>query len=295
MRIVISLLLAVVGSIAGVVLLSYGGGYTMFQLSRFGAEGGAGAYPLLIGLGVLLLAAAAFSVRWSPVGIIVVGAAHVLFSLLAILVPFSPLDGVQSPAVQLLNALFDVDQALAAGAFYFVSFGGGALIGFALLGAGLLARRARPGVLWRVLSAIGGLIALGPAVWAFAAGGDFYRRTFQLLAWDAVTSVVLVVAALLFGVLLAPSGRSAIGAWIAGGVLSVVGVILLVADPVAYAGLPAVVQQTLPTLGWTGTIVAVGVSLLGLALGVTLRPASAPLAPDGESVPPASDAASAAV
>lgn len=273
MRTVISLVVALAASLFGTVLLWYGGGHAVFELGRFAAEG-AGFFPLLGALGCLLLAGAAVTVRWSRAGVIAAGTVHVLFSLLGILVPFQPMDGISSPTTQLLGMLFDVDPALATGGYYFVAFGAGLLIGFALLGVGILARRGRPTVLARVLSAVGGLLALGACGWAFAAGGDFYRRTFQMLDWDAVTAVTLVVAALIFGALIALSGRSAIGSWIAGGALSLVGVILLVADPVAYAGLGSEVLIILPVLGWSGAILAVGMTVLGLALGITLRPAA---------------------
>jgi hypothetical protein len=272
-RTVISLVVALLASLFGTVLLWYGGGHAVFELGRFAAEG-AGFFPLLVALGCLLLAGAAVTVRWSRAGVIAAGAVHVLFSLLGVLVPFQPMDGISSPTTQLLGMLFDVDPALATGGYYFVAFGAGLLIGFALLGVGILARRGRPTVLARVLSAVGGLLALGACGWAFAAGGDFYRRTFQMLDWDALTAVTLVVAALIFGALIALSGRSAIGGWIAGGVLSLVGVILLVADPVAYAGLGSEVLIILPVLGWSGAILAVGMTVLGLALGVTLRAAA---------------------
>jgi hypothetical protein len=272
-RTVISLVVALLASLFGTVLLWYGGGHAVFELGRFAAEG-AGFFPLLVALGCLLLAGAAVTVRWSRAGVIAAGAVHVLFSLLGILVPFQPMDGISSPTTQLLGMLFDVDPALATGGYYFVAFGAGLLIGFALLGVGILARRGRPTVLARVLSAVGGLLALGACGWAFAAGGGFYRRTFQMLDWDAQTAVTLVVAALIFGALIALSGRSAIGSWIAGGVLSLVGVILLVADPVAYAGLGSEVLIILPVLGWSGAILAVGMTVLGLALGVTLRAAA---------------------
>jgi hypothetical protein len=272
-RTVISLVVALLASLFGTVLLWYGGGHAVFELGRFAAEG-AGLYPLVAGLGCVLLAGAAVTVRWSRVGVIAAGSVHGLFSLLGVLVPFRPMDGVSSPTTQLLGMLFDLDPALGTGGYYFVAFGGGLLIGFALLGVGVLARRGRPTVLARVLSAVAGVLALGAAGWTFATGGDFYRQTFQILNWDAVVAITLVVAALIFGALIALSGRSAIGGWIAGGVLSLVGVILLVADPVAYAGLGSEVLIILPVLGWSGAILAVGMTVLGLALGVTLRAAA---------------------
>ena len=277
MRTVISLIVALLASLLGTAVLWYGGGHAVFEFGRFGTEG-AGLYPLVVGLGCLLLAGAAVTVRWSPIGVIAAGAVHVLFSLLGVLVPFQPMDGISSPTTQLLGALFDVDPALATGGYYFVAFGGGLLVGLALLGVGLLARRGRPTVLARVLSAIGGVLALGAAGWAFATGGAFYRRTFQMLDWGAGVAVTLLGAALLFGVLIALSGRSAIGAWVAGGALSLAGVLLLVLDPVAYAGMPPELLVTLPVLGWSGILLAVGLTVLGLALGITLRsaPASQP-------------------
>jgi len=90
----------------------------------------------------------------------------------------------------------------------------------------------------------------------------------------------MVVGAVFVGALLLPSGRSSIGAWIAGGVISLVGVILLVADPSAYIDLPSELRQTLPIMGWSGSILAVGCTLLGLALGVLLRPAAVRGEPD---------------
>jgi hypothetical protein len=272
-RTVISLIVALVASLLGTVVLWYGGGHAVYEFGRFGAEG-AGLYPLVAGLGCVLLAGAAVTVRWSRVGVIAAGSVHVLFSLFGILVPFQPMDGISSPTTQLLGMLFDLDPALGTGGYYFVAFGGGLLIGFALLGVGVLARRGRPTVLARVLSAVAGVLALGAAGWTFATGGDFYRQTFQILNWDAVVAITLVVAALIFGALIALSGRSAIGGWIAGGVLSLIGVILLVADPVAYSGLPSEVLIILPVLGWSGAILAVGMTVLGLALGVTLRAAA---------------------
>jgi hypothetical protein len=283
-RTVISLIVALVASLLGTVVLWYGGGHAVYEFGRFGAEG-AGLYPLVAGLGCVLLAGAAVTVRWSRVGVIAAGSVHVLFSLFGILVPFQPMDGISSPTTQLLGMLFDLDPALGTGGYYFVAFGGGLLIGFALLGVGVLARRGRPTVLARVLSAVAGVLALGAAGWTFATGGDFYRQTFQILNWDAVVAITLVVAALIFGALIALSGRSAIGGWIAGGVLSLIGVILLVADPVAYSGLPSEVLIILPVLGWSGAILAVGMTVLGLALGVTLRAA----APTGAEPHTASD------
>jgi len=293
-RTAISLIVALAASLLGTALLWYGGGHAVFEFGRFGAEG-AGLYPLIVALGCLLLAGAAATVRWSQAGVIAAGIGHLLFSLLGILVPFQPMDGISSPTTQLLGALFDLDPALGTGGYYFVAFGGGLLIGFALLGVGILARRGRPTMLARVLSAVGGVLALGAATWTFATGGDFYRQTFQILNWDLMLAFTMVVAALVFGALIALSGRSAIGAWIAGGVLSLAGVILLVADPVTYAGLPSELLIILPVLGWGGTIFAVGMTLLGLALGITLRPAaSVTTGPDAHAAT-AQDAAPGAV
>lgn len=293
MRTTLSIVIALVASLLGTGLLWYGGGHALFELGRFGAEGASG-YALIVALGCVLLAGAAVTVRWSAIGVIAAGAVHVLFSMVGIVVPFRPGDSVSSPTTQLLGGLYDLDAGLATGGYYFVAFGGGLLIGVALLGVGILARRGRVTALARVLSAVGGVLALGAAGWTFATGGDFYHRTFQVLNWDAGVAIMLLVASLVFGVLIAPSGRSAIGAWIAGGVLSLLGVVLLVADPVAYAGLPPQLLASLPVLGWSGTILAVGMTLLGLALGITLRPVDDLAAAPTASVAPAATAPDAA-
>lgn len=287
MRTVISVVVALVASIVGTLLLWYGGGHTVDALGGFDGFGpaGAGLSPLLAALGCALLALAALSVRWSRWGVIVAGALHVLSSLLAVLLPVSPGDGIVSPTIRVLNALVGVDPALATGGYYFVAFGGGLLIGVALLGVGLAARRTRPAGLARALSAVGGVLALLAAAWTFATGGDVYRRTFQMLEADAALTATFVGAALLFGAAIAPSGRSASGTWIAGGALALSGLILLAIDPVAYLGLPSEVVAVVPVLGWSGTILAVGATLLGLALGITLRPDAAPAGPDAASAP----------
>ena len=271
MRVVVSLVIALVASLGGTALLWYGGGNTVLRMSQYAADGDAGLLPLLAGAGALLLGVAGVSVRWSPLGAIAAGGVHVLFALVALLVPTTT-SGVGSPAIRFLDLLVDIDPGLASGGFYLVAFGGTLLIGAALLGVGILSRPSRPRLGWRIASGAGGLLALGAAGWAFAAGGEFSRRAFQMLAWDLGAALAVTLAALLFGALIAPSGRSPIGAWIAGPVLALLGIILLVAEPTAYADAPSGVLATLPVLGWSGAVLAVGLSVTGLALGVTLRP-----------------------
>ncbi|PZQ89862.1 MAG: hypothetical protein DI534_08840 [Leifsonia xyli] len=271
MRALISLIIAVVASLGGTLLLAYGGGNAVIVMSQVDASGDVGVFPLWAGLGALLLAVAGASVRWSSLGAFVAGGAQLGFALLALLVPAGA-DGSGSPAIWLLDRLLVLDRGLASGAFYLVAFGGSLLIGAALLGVGVGALRRRPRLGWRIASGIGGLLALGAASWSFAAGGEFARIVFQGQAWEFGVALAVVLAGLSFGVLLLPSGRSPIGAWVAGGVIAAVGVILLVADPSAYTDAPSRVLLTLPILGWSGTILAVGLCVLGLALGVTLRP-----------------------
>lgn len=276
MRHLISLLIAVVASVAGSLMLWIGGGRALFEMSRFGLEGGV-AGPMAVAVaGALLLGIAAFSIRFSPAGPLVVGAFTALGPLLMVLLPYDPFRGVNSPIVSVLDSLDDVDRGLAIGAFDFVAFGTAALIGFALLGAGILARPRPAGALWRVLSAVGGVVALGFAGWAFAAGADFYRRSFVVLDPSVLAGASLLVAAVLFGAAIAPSGRSSIGAWIAGGVLTLAGALLLVVPPQAFSVLPPELLTGITTLGWSGQVLAVGLTLLGLALGVALRPVSQP-------------------
>jgi|GEM_PF-1388250 len=271
MRHLIGLVIALVCSLAGTLLLWFAGGNAVMQLASYLGGGGPGVYSLLAGVACLLLAAAAVSVRWSPLGVIVAGGVHIVFSLLGVLVPYT-FTGVQAPTIVLLNSLFELDRGIATGGVYFVAFGTGLLIGFALLAVGIMARRARPSLLWRVLSAVGGLFAIGAVAWVLAAGGDFYRNTFQILRWDGLLAALMVVGAIVVGALLLPAGRSSIGAWISGGVLSLVGIVLLVADPSAYIGLAPELRQALPLMGWSGMILAVGMTMLGLALGILLRP-----------------------
>ncbi|MCS0499425.1 hypothetical protein [Protaetiibacter mangrovi] len=267
----LGIVVALSGSLAGTALLWYGGGNTVLRMSQYGVDGGSGGFPALAGLGAVLLGVAAFSVRWSSLGVLIAGGAHLAFSLLALLVPTST-GGAGSPAIALLDALVAVDPGLASGGFYVVAFGASLLIGAALLGVGAVARRRAPNLGWRIASGVGGVLAIGAAVWAFTAGGSFYRSVFQLLDWQLGPALAVTLAGAVFGLALLPAGRSPIGAWLAGPVLALVGVVLLVVDSDAYADAPNGVLATLPVLGWSGAILAVGLSVTGLALGVTLRP-----------------------
>ncbi len=273
MRALISLLVAAIASIAGTLLLWYGGGNVVYSYGQYFGTEPARTAPFLLALaaGALLLGVAAFSIRWSSVGVLVVGAIHVLFSLLVFLVPYAPLrSGMVSPAIQLLDLLRVGDPGLYGGAYYVVSYGGELLIGTAMLGVAAMARRSAGSGL-RIASAVGGVLALGAFAGTVGAGGDFYAHAFRYLDWQLVPGLLTVLAALAFGALLAPSGAAPIGAWVAGGVLTVLGVLLALATPGTLAGLPPAVADTVSAVAWSGLLLGVGVSVLGLALGVTLR------------------------
>jgi hypothetical protein len=264
--------MAVVSSFAGTALLWIGGGNSALLHARLDV-GGAAPFAALAGLGCLLFAVAALSVRWSRVGVIVAGSGHVVFALPYFLSSANLHAGAFAPTRRFLTMLSLENQAFASGGFSFVMYGSSLMIGFALIGVGVLARRARPKMLERVLAAVGGVLALPVAVWVVAAGAAHHGRAL-MYDNDVMAGLVVVAAAVLFGLCIAPSGRSAIGSWIAGGVVSLVGLVLLVVDPQAYMGLTPTITATLPFLGWSGGLLAVGASVLGLALGVTLRAAS---------------------
>mgnify|MGYP000870665753 CR=1 FL=1 len=286
MRHLVSILIAVVASLIGSVALWIGGGRTLYEISRWGAEAAFTPFLLVAVLGAVLLGAAAFSIRFSPAGVLVVGGFTVLMTLLLVAFPNDPIRGVASPFTAVIVSLNRIDPALTMGIINYLSFGPAALIGFAFLGAGLVARVRRATAVWRVLSAVGGVLAIGFALGAILVGGEFYRASFVMLQASLLAAAGLVVTALLFGLALAPSGRSSIGAWVAGGVLTVIGIVVLLAPPASYSVLPRELLYTLSTVGWSGMVLAVGVTLLGLALGVTLR------RPVDATVPPAAPAAS---
>lgn len=223
---------------------------------------------LFLLLGSVLLGLASLTIIWSPVGVIVAGALHLLLGALTILFP-----PMHSPGFWLLRQLADVSPALFYGGTTFVVLGIGVAIGAALVAVGIASARSRGGTSSLLaLSAVGGIVAL--AFWAGLTlfGAPFYRQTVVKLDGQIAGALVLFGIALASGLALFASGRSPVGAWIVGGTLTLIGVFLVIAYGTVLRGGGSQTWFVIVTLyGTPGLLVPPGVAILGLALGVTLR------------------------
>ncbi len=92
---------------------------------------------LLVLLAAVLLTAAAATIALSSAGAVVVGGFHVVWGLLAVLMPWDPFGGgFTNPVLQLTYELRGVWRDLSDGMFYLVPTGFGVAFGAVLLTAG---------------------------------------------------------------------------------------------------------------------------------------------------------------
>jgi hypothetical protein len=248
------------------------------MISRSGTESGSALpYTIAAVLGAVLLGMAALSARLSRLGVIVVGFVHVAFALLYVLWPMNPAAGQMSPAVRVTGLALEFDQGLGAGLDYLTASGTSLVIGSSLLVVGIATpSRRRPSAAVTVLSALGGVLAIGLTGAVAVIGGAFERNYFVYFRHDLGLAVALAVLGLLVGVALLATGRSPLGTWIAGVVITAAGAVMLFPA----SSLPELLSRMIPRVsvdfltitGWSGMLLGIGCTLLGLALATTLRP-----------------------
>ncbi len=272
-RNVLSLVVALGATVVGLPLLWFGGATAVGALDVTGDGISAAAIgpALLAVLGGAVLAVAGYSIRWSSLGALVTGALHLAVSLLALV--FAPYDeGALPPLWQLV---FDLDRTapeLSSGIAMTLAFGVSALVGVSLLVGGLAGLRLHAATaLRRWLALLGGLIAIVMVVWALASGLRVYVGFLVTASPDAavigpqVVQLALLVVA--FGVTLLPLRWSSLGAWTAGIVVTALGLLLLAPLPEILAALPSDIAFLIATAGPAGLLTAVGLTVIGVALG----------------------------
>lgn len=272
-RTALSLIVAVGATVVGLPILWSGGALALQSLDVTGDTASTSAVgpALLALLGAAVLAVAGYSIRWSPIGALVVGGVHLVVSATAL--AFPPYDEGALPF--LWQLVFDLDRAaplLSSGVAVMLAYGVSALLGMALLVGGLVSLRPGPATaLWRVLSVAGGLLAVVAVVWALAVGLRVYIAFLVTGAPDATVITPLVVqlalAVLVFGLALVPLRGSTAGAFIAGIVVTGLGLLLIAPLPEILAALPADVAFLVATIGPAGLLGAVGLTLLGVGAG----------------------------
>jgi len=276
-RNVLSLLVALGATVVGSLILWFGGALALGSLDVTGEGASAAAVgpAFLALLGAAGLGVAGYSIRWSPLGALVTGALQLVVSAVAL--AFAPYDENALPF--LWRLVFDLDQVsneLSSGVALTLAFGLSALLGMALLVGGLAALRPRAtSTGWRWLGVLGGVAAVVLAVAALAAGLRVYVAFLVTGSPDAsviVPQVVqLTLLVLAFGVALLPLVRTTVGAWIAGVVLTGLGLLLIAPLPEILAALPSDVAFLIAVTGPAGLLAAVGLTVVGLAAGSRLR------------------------
>lgn len=281
-RTALSVIVAVGATVVGLPILWSGGALAIQALDVTGDTASTAAIgpALLALLGAAVLAVAGFSIRWSPVGALVVGGLHLVVSATAL--AFPPYDEGALPF--LWQVVFDLDRAaplLSSGAAVMLAYGVSAMIGVALLVGGLVALRpGRATALWRVLAVAGGLVAVVAVVWALAVGLRVYIAFLVTGAPDATVITPLVVqlalAVLVFGAALVPLRGSTVGAFLAGVVVTGLGLLLVAPLPEILAALPADIAFLIATIGPAGLLGAVGLTVLGVGAGTRAARAVVP-------------------
>jgi hypothetical protein len=159
MRALVSLVIAVVLSIAGQLLVG-GGGWTMHRLAGQAREQTSAAVlpGVLLGLGVLCLAGAMLTIVWSSVGVVIIGLVQTLTGIGIIVLPAAIWAGTLTSAERLSRPVGD-------GLFAWWVGGLGLVVGLVFLVGGMAAagRRARSTATGRVVTVVLSLV-LGAAV-----------------------------------------------------------------------------------------------------------------------------------
>lgn len=282
-RRILSLAVALIASILGYFALWTGGMKLAFAASSFSSyrpDGAAidfGALALVL-VGLILLAIAALTVALSSLGVIVVGAVHLLVGLISIVSPARLLE-VRPITYELFNQLVGGQEALNYGFFTSVPTGVGATIGVALLIAGIMAR-GRSGAanpIWRVVSPILAVVlGIGGLLLVLMQGMVVYTNQLQQGRWDANPTVIglLLCGLLLVAAVVATVRWSSAGAFVLGGVLTVYGVIALFQpSALSQALMPVSREFSLGVLLWSsnGSFALIGIVLLAVGFGVRVR------------------------
>lgn len=224
----LSLITAIVTSLAGHALLFFAASYLQRALGSFAGA----AVPVFVApfavVGVLLIGVAALTAAWSSVGVLVIGAVQAVVGLLGAVVPVGFGSGT-TPRSVVDRALIGLGP-LGQTADVWISVGGSLIEGALLLALGWAAARrrrgvvARPGIA-RVVSVLVTLIALGPATLLAQHGG--YRNEQRLLAAlagpDPTGLLLLGIGVILLVALMAATRWSGLGAILWGGLLLVGG------------------------------------------------------------------------
>ena len=269
-RVILSIVTALAATVLGYGALWNGGAVLLRGASRGGGADLDAVALLMAGAGLVLLVSAVLSLVLSPVGVITVGAIHLLVGLLSVLIP-------SSPFIRLFAQGLGPKSAIGDGLLFSVSTGVGLLAGIIFLVTGLatLTRRSqKPGALARAASVVVAIVAgLMGILLALIGGGSVYTTLLiEARPGLEVTGLVLVlVGAILVGLAVLTLRWSSLGSAVLGLVVTAVGI----AQPSQLASITNGVSRELTVAIQfacpNGNLALIGMLLLAAALGTLLR------------------------
>ncbi len=274
MRAILSLIVAVVATVVGEALLWGGGAATLRIVQERAAVDDRSLLPAVIAsIGIVLVAIAMLTTAWSSLGVVVVGAVHLVVGGTALVV---------SPAIYyaVLRPLSQTNRDVAGGVDYAAATGMLLLTGVVMFvgGIALAARKARSGAAGRITSLILALvlgIGLLPLV---AIGGFRVLRAVELrlsVAVELFGALLVLGAAVLLVIVVATLRWSSLGAFVIGVILAAGGFAALFV-PGLLAHRPAIDRDfdggALSVAG-TGQLALLGTLLLVAAIAGLVRAA----------------------
>jgi hypothetical protein len=277
-RRILAIVVAFVSSIAGHLLVFAGGMDILMRSQQFAAAPPNALAVAGVVAGLLLVALAALTVAISSAGVIALGTAHILFSLILVLMPVTLFDGGFYPAWEFINALGGLNAGFRDGMSIAFAIGTGFMTGVVLLVAGLLARsrttRANPVAI--LVSLVIGILGFVGVLIAISGGMLTYRSMFQMLRGEIEVAglALLLLGSLLLAVTVATVRWSSAGTIALGAVVVVLSLAWPMLPPDVFGGLMGISRELVDGLlrvSASGLLAIVGVALIGVGVGSSLR------------------------
>ncbi len=272
-RRILAIVIAFVASIAGHLLVFTGGIELFLRAAQFGEPHQNPLLVLAIVAGLLLIAVAALTVAVSSAGVIVLGALHILFGLLTVLLPLSL--EFRPPAYQLTVLLRDLNPAWGDGMLMAFTLGTGFLTGVILLVGGLAARgRTMHGNLLAIIVSIAvGLVGLVGVLTAVVGGSLIYRSMLQRLSGeiDVIGVALLLGGSVLVAAAVITVRWSSAGVVVLGAVVILIGVVSSLLPPTALWSISRDLGEALSRVAPSGLLALVGVVLVAVGVGASVR------------------------
>lgn len=274
MRAVVSLIVAVVATVVGEPLLWGGGAAAMRIVQESAGLDAASVVPVMLAVaGIVLVAIAMLSAAWSSLGVIVVGAVHLIAGGAAL---------VSAPAVYLavLRPLHIASPDIASGVDAAAATGMLLLTGVVLFvgGIALAVRKARSGAAGRVTSLVLAPV-LGIGLLPLLAIGGFRVVEAVLVRLSAAVELLgaglVLGAAVLLVIVVATVRWSSLGALVIGAVVAAAGFVALFAPGLALRPLvfdPELVGGA-TYVALTGQLALLGMLVLTTAIAGLIRAA----------------------